>query len=30
MKIRVVKKAGNAKPVGMCGTFIDEPPMNKK
>jgi len=30
MKIKVVKKASNAKPAGMCSAFIDEPPMNKK
>jgi hypothetical protein len=30
MKIKVVKKASNAKPAGMCAAFIDEPPMNKK
>jgi hypothetical protein len=30
MKIKIVKKATNVKPVGFCGAFIDEPPMNKK
>jgi hypothetical protein len=30
MKIKIVKKASNAKPAGLCGTWIDEPPMNKK
>jgi hypothetical protein len=30
MKIIIVKKATNARPSGMCGMFVDEPPMNKK
>jgi hypothetical protein len=30
MKIKVIKKATNLRPSGMCGTFVDEPPMNKK
>lgn len=30
MKIKVAKKAANAKPSGYCVTFIDDPPMNKK
>jgi hypothetical protein len=30
MKIKIVKKATHARPSGMCGMFIDEPPMNKK
>ena len=30
MKIKVVKKASNAKPSGFCSQWIDEPPMNKK
>ena len=30
MMIKVVKKASNVKPSGMCGSWIDEPPMNKK
>jgi hypothetical protein len=31
MKIKVVKKGtSNAKPAGICGLFVDEPPMNKK
>jgi hypothetical protein len=30
MKIKVLKKASNVKPTGLCGTWIDEPPMNKK
>jgi hypothetical protein len=30
MKIKVVKKAGSKKPSGLCPTWIDEPPMNKK
>jgi hypothetical protein len=30
MKITVVKKAANARPSGMCASFVDEPPMNKK
>ena len=30
MKIKVVKKASNVKPSGLCAMFVDEPPMNKK
>ena len=30
MKIKIVKKATNVKPSGLCSSFIDEPPMNKK
>jgi hypothetical protein len=30
MKIKVIKKATNAKPSGYCNIWIDEPPMNKK
>jgi hypothetical protein len=30
MQIKVVKKASNARPAGMCGMYVDEPPMNKK
>ena len=30
MKIKVVKKATNVRPSGMCGMYVDEPPMNKK
>jgi hypothetical protein len=30
MKIKIVKKATNMKPSGICASFIDEPPMNKK
>ena len=30
MKIKIVKKASNVKPAGMCGHFVDEPPMHKK
>ena len=30
MKITIVKKATNMKPSGMCASWIDEPPMNKK
>jgi len=30
MKIKIVKKASNVKLTGMCSSFIDEPPMNKK
>ena len=30
MKIKVLKKASNVKPTGLCGTWVDEPPMNKK
>ena len=30
MKIKVVKKAANAKPSGFCIVFVDDPPMNKK
>jgi hypothetical protein len=30
MKIKIVKKGSNMKPTGMCGSWVDEPPMNKK
>ncbi len=30
MKIKVVKKAANAKPSGYCVYWVDDPPMNKK
>jgi hypothetical protein len=30
MKIKIVKKASNVKPAGICGLYVDEPPMNKK
>jgi hypothetical protein len=30
MKIKIVKKATKAKPAGICGHWVDEPPMNKK
>ena len=30
MKIKVVKKASQVKPTGMCASYVDEPPMNKK
>jgi len=30
MKITVIKKAAKARPQGFCGSFVDEPPMNKK
>jgi len=30
MKIKVVKEGSKVKPTGMCASFIDEPPMNKK
>ena len=30
MKIKIVKKATNMKPSGICASYIDEPPMNKK
>ncbi len=30
MKIKIVKKATNMKPAGLCASFVDEPPMNKK
>ena len=30
MKIKIVKKATNAKPSGMCGMFTDAPPMTKR
>jgi hypothetical protein len=30
MKVKVIKKASNAKPIGFCAAFVDEPPMNKK
>jgi hypothetical protein len=30
MKIQIVKKAAQVKPSGMCASFVDDPPMNKK
>ena len=30
MKITVINKGSNRKPVGFCAEMIDEPPMNKK
>lgn len=30
MKIKVIKKAANAKPTGFCSMFVDDPPINKK
>ena len=30
MKIKIVKKASNLKPSGICASYVDEPPMNKK
>jgi len=30
MKIKIVKKATNMKPTGFCGSWVDDPPMNKK
>jgi hypothetical protein len=30
MKIKVLKAASNKKPSGYCGSFVDDPPMNKK
>jgi len=31
MVIKIVKKGtANSKPLGMCGSWVDEPPMNKK
>jgi hypothetical protein len=30
MKIKVIKKAANAKPTGFCSMYVDDPPMNKK
>ena len=30
MKIKIVKKATNMKPTGICASWVDEPPMNKK
>ena len=28
--IKIVKKGSNVKPIGICGHWVDEPPMNKK
>lgn len=28
--IKIVKKGSSAKPSGMCGGWVDEPPFNKK
>jgi hypothetical protein len=30
MKIKIVKKATQVRPTGMCASFVDDPPMNKK
>jgi len=30
MKIKVIKKASNAKPTGFCSQYIDDPPVNKR
>jgi hypothetical protein len=30
MKITVIKKGAQVRPTGMCASFVDEPPMNKK
>ena len=30
MKIKVIKKAAQAKPSGFCVAYVDDPPMNKK
>ena len=30
MKIKVVKKAANAKPSTYCEWYIDDPPMTKR
>ena len=30
MKVKVVKKGSQVKPAGICSSFVDEPPMNKK
>jgi hypothetical protein len=30
MKIKVVKKAANAKPSGFCVVYVDDPPMSKR
>jgi hypothetical protein len=30
MKIKIVKKASNAKPAGICGMYVDDPPMIKR
>ncbi len=30
MKIKVVKKATNAKPQGYCITMVDDVPLNKR
>jgi hypothetical protein len=30
MKIKVVKKGSNKKPSGMCPTWVDAPPMEKR
>jgi hypothetical protein len=30
MKIKIVNKASHARPSGMCGSYVDAPPMNKK
>ena len=30
MKIKVINKATNRKPMGYCSQMVDDPPMNKK
>ena len=30
MKIKVLKAASSKKPAGYCGSYVDDPPMNKK
>jgi hypothetical protein len=30
MVIKIVKKASHVRPAGICGMYVDEPPMNKK
>ena len=30
MKIKVIKKATNAKPQGLCTTFVDDGLLNKR
>ena len=30
MTIKIVKKATTVKPSGICVSFVDEPPMNKR
>lgn len=30
MKIKVIKKASNVKPIGYCVQWVDDPPINRK